>query len=586
MSDVSGKVFDVTILNRVLRYVRPYFSRFVATAVLVIVLALLGPVRPVLVQYTLDHAIIHPDAQMLLLMTVLMIAVLVAESVLQYYQTYMANWIGQTVIKDMRMEIYHKISGFRLKYFDTHAIGTLVTRVISDIETIADVFSNGILIIIGDILKLVVVIFVMFYTDWRLALISLASIPLLLFATRMFNRSIKSAFQDVRTQVSRLNAFVQEHITGMNIVQIFNREKEEYQKFKSINREHRNAHIRTVWANAIFFPVVELLSAVSLALLVWYGASWVLDDSVTYGNLVAFILYINMLFRPIRQLADRFNTLQMGMVSSDRVFKILDTDSHIEDKGEVQPESISGEIEFKNVWFAYNSEDWVLRDISMKVKAGERIAFVGPTGAGKTSVISLLTRNYEFQKGTIDLDHTDIRTYDLRNLRTHVGVVLQDVFLFSDTIINNITLGNPDITREEVIHASKMVGAHDFVRKLPGGYDFNVGERGGVLSVGQRQLIAFIRAYLYNPAILILDEATSSIDTESEELIQTATERLTQGRTSIIIAHRLATIQNADRIYVLKDGQIVDQGKHQELLEKEGLYRKLYDMQFKEENAA
>jgi len=583
MSDINGKVFDPKLLKRIIRYVNPYRKTFLFTGLLTLILGLLGPVRPIIIQYTLDNAIINPNASLLLKLTALMVLVLVFETIIQFYQTYLANWVGQTVIKDMRMEIYKKVSAFRLKYFDTNAIGTLVTRVVSDIETIADVFSNGVLIIVGDLLKLIVVIFVMFYTDWRLALISLSSIPILIFATKVFNSSIKKSFQQVRTNVSKLNAFVQEHIVGMNIVQIFNRESAEYKSFKKINKDHRNAHINTVWANAIFFPVVELLSAIALALVVWVGSKGILSQDITYGNLVAFILYIHMLFRPIRQLADRFNTLQLGMVSSDRVFKIIDTDSQIEDNGSITADNLKGEIEFKKLWFSYNPNDWILKDINFNVKPGKTIAFVGPTGAGKSSIINLINRMYEFQKGEILIDGISIKEYDQRFIRRRIGVVLQDVFLFSDSILNNITLNNPNVGLEEVKEAAKEVGAHDFIMKLPGNYNFHVGERGGVLSVGQRQLLAFIRAYLYDPDILILDEATSSIDSESESLIQNATEKLTKERTSIIIAHRLATVQNADRIYVLEKGKVVESGHHQELLALDGAYKKLYDIQFVED---
>lgn len=580
MSEIIGKVFDVKVFSRVLKYVQPYKGRFIFTGFLTFLLGFLGPARPLLVQYTLDNSILKPNNELLLWLTIGMIVLLIIETLVQFYQTYMANWVGQNVIKDLREETYHKISSFKLKYYDTTPIGTMVTRVISDIETIADVFSNGILIIIGDILKLIVVVIIMFVTDWRLALLSLASIPVLLLATRMFNKAIKSAFQDVRTEVSRLNAFVQEHLTGMNIVQIFNREKKEYEKFKAINKKHRNAHIRTVWANAIFFPVVELLSATSLALLVWIGSRGIIDESVSFGNLVAFILYTHMLFRPIRQLADRFNTLQMGMVSSERVFKVLDTNARIEDNGNIKLQDVKGQLDFKNVWFAYNKPEWILRNINFSVKPGEKVALVGPTGAGKSSIINLLGRFYEYQKGAISVDGKLIQDIDLVSLRRHVGIVVQDVFLFSDTIYNNIILNNPRITLDEVREAAKKVGADDFIMKLPGNYQYEVGERGGTLSVGQRQLLAFIRAYLYNPEIFILDEATSSVDTESEEMIQLATEKITENRTSIIIAHRLATIQKSDRIMVVNDGKIVESGNHHELISQEGFYKKLYDMQF------
>ena len=579
----KGKVFDPVLLTRIIRYVKPYKKTFAFTGFLTLLLGLLGPVRPIIIQYTLDNAILNPNTDLLLKLTILMVLVLVIETFIQFFQTYYANWVGQTVIKDMRMEVYGKISAFTLKYFDTNAIGTLVTRAVSDIETIADVFSNGVLIIVGDLLKLIIIIVVMFVTDWRLALISMSTIPVLIFATKLFNSNIKKSFQAVRTNVSKLNAFVQEHITGMNIVQIFNRESAEYDKFKNINKEHRNAHINTVWANAIFFPTVELLSAVALALVVWFGSQGLLAKEVSFGNLVAFILYIHMLFRPIRQLADRFNTLQMGMVSSDRVFKILDTDSKIENSGTITGRDLKGEIEFRNLWFSYNTDNWILKDLNFKVKQGETIAFVGPTGAGKSSIINLINRMYEFQKGDILMDGISIKKYEQNFIRRRIGVVLQDVFLFSDTIFNNITLNNPNVDLEEVQAAAKEVGAHDFIMKLPDNYHFNVGERGGVLSVGQRQLLAFIRAYLYDPDVLILDEATSSIDSESESLIQKATEKLTKDRTSIIIAHRLATIQKAYRIYVMKKGEIIENGNHQKLLALNGAYKKLYDIQFVED---
>jgi len=580
MSEITGNVFDVKIFKRVLKYVRPYRKQFNFTALLTIILAFLGPSRPLLVKYTVDNSIIIPDSELLIKLTLAMVALVIIETIVQFYQTYMANWVGQSVIKDLREETFHKISAFKLKYFDQTPIGTMVTRVVSDIETIADLFSNGILIIIGDIMKLLVVIIIMFITDWRLALLSLASIPLLLVATKMFNKSIKSAFQDVRTEVSRLNAFIQEHLTGMSIVQIFNREQKEYEKFKGINKKHRNAHVRTVWANAIFFPIVELFSATSLALLVWLGSKGIIDEKITFGSLLAFILYIHMLFRPIRQLADRFNTLQLGMVSSERVFRVLDTDAKIENAGNIKLNNPKGLIDFKNVWFAYNEPEWILRDINFTVAPGEKVALVGPTGAGKSSIINLLGRFYEYQKGSVSIDGNLIQDIDLQSLRKHVGIVVQDVFLFSDTIYNNITLNNPRISMEEVRTAAKEIGADDFIMRLPGDYQYAVGERGGTLSVGQRQLLAFIRAYLYNPGILILDEATSSVDTESEEMIQKATEKITENRTSIIIAHRLATIQKSDRIMVVDDGKIIESGSHSELLKKNGFYKNLYDMQF------
>jgi len=577
---VTGNAFDLGLFKRILKYVLPYKGVFYLTSFLTFVLAALAPIRPIIIQYTLDKSIITPNKELLFNLTILMVGILIIETLVQFYQTYLANWLGQTVIKDIRMKVYKTISSFKLKYFDKTAIGTLVTRTISDIETIAEIFSDGVLIIFGDLLKLVVVIGVMFYTDWKLALFSLSSIPILIVATNMFKNYIKLAFQDVRTQVARLNAFVQEHITGMNIVQIFNREEEELEKFNAINEKHKQAHIKTVLANSIFFPVVEILSALSLALLVWWGSSEVLAGTVTFGGLVAFILYIYMLFRPIRQLADRFNVLQMGMVASERVFNVLDTEAHIENNASVSAEKIKGDIKFDDVWFGYKEDDFVLKGISLEAKQGETIALVGSTGAGKTSVINLLSRFYEFQKGDIYIDNQNLRDFELGSLRKNIGVVLQDVFLFSDTIFNNITLNDPNIILEEVIEAAKIVGAHDFIMKLPDNYHYSVGERGSVLSVGQRQLLAFIRAYVYNPKILVLDEATSSVDTESEELIQNAIEKLTAGRTSIVIAHRLATIQKASTIMVMQKGKIVERGNHQELLKQNGQYKKLYELQF------
>ena len=577
---VSGNAFDLKLLLRILRYSKPYRGVFFLAAMLVLVAAVLAPLRPWLIQYTLDETIIIARPNMLKFMTMIIIGMLVLEAVVQFAQTYFANWLGQSVIRDLRVDVFRKITNFRLKYFDQTPIGTLITRAVNDLETIADIFSEGILIIIGEIIKLIVVIIAMLIIDWRLTLICIIPIPILLWATNVFKNYIKLAFQDVRTEVSKLNAFVQEHITGMFIVQIFNREKQELDKFKTINARHRDAHLRTVFANSIFFPVVEVLSAMSLALLIWWGSRQVMAGQVQYGDLVSFLLYIYMIFRPIRQLADRFNTLQMGMVASERVFRVLDTEAQINGSGANLTPKIDGNISFENVWFAYNDEDWVLRNVSFKVNAGQRIAIVGATGAGKSSIINLLSRFYEYNKGSIEIDGTDLRDFDPSYLSRQVGVVLQDVFLFSDSIINNITLNNPNIDRERVIEAAKAIGAHQFIERLPGTYDYDVKERGGVLSVGQRQMLAFIRAYIYNPAVLVLDEATSSVDTETETMIQAAIDKITAGRTSIIIAHRLATIQHADIIMVMDQGQVVETGNHQELLQRDGAYRKLYDLQF------
>lgn len=585
MSQVSGKAWDTALFMRIMRYVKPYKKIFIVTGFLVVVLAILGPLRPWLIQYTIDEEVKDLNVDGVLKLTLIMIGVLILEAIVQFYQTYWANWLGQTIIKDLRVQLYKHILSFRLKYFDRTAIGTLVTRTVSDIETIANIFSQGVLVIIGDILKLVAVVAFMASVDWLLTVITLLPIPILIIATNIFKKVIKKAFQDVRTQISRLNAFVQERVTGMKIIQIFNREKVEMSRFDKMNKLHRNAHIQTVWAYSIFFPVVEMLSAASLALLVWWGTKGVIAGYTTLGNLMAFIMYIYMMYRPIRQLADRFNTLQMGMVSSERVFNVLDTNSFIENKGEYSKAHLDGEIEFENVWFAYTDEDYVLKDISFTAKPGETIAFVGATGSGKTSSINLLGRFYEFQKGDIKVDGVSIREYDISELRSRMAVVLQDVFLFSDTIFNNITLNSTEISEEEVIEAAKKVGAHDFISKLPGAYHYDVKERGGMLSVGQRQLISFIRAYVHDPSILILDEATSSIDTASEEMIQKATDVLTEGRTSIVIAHRLSTIQKADKIIVLEAGRVIEQGNHQDLLAQNGHYKKLFELQFKDEVA-
>jgi ATP-binding cassette subfamily B protein len=580
VSEITGKALDLDLLSRILKYVKPYKRRFFFTFLLTITLAIISPLRPLLIQFTFDNYIVKPDPKGLLLMTLLIVGVLFLEAINYYFYTYSANWLGQTVIKDLRNELYSHVNSLKLKYFDNTAIGTLVTRVVSDIETIADIFSNGILIILGDILKLVAIVTVMLVVDWRLALISLSTIPVLLVATYIFKNGIRSSFQDVRTQVSRLNAFLQEHITGMHIVQVFNREKQEMESFNRINAQHRDAHIRSIWYYSIFLPTVELLSATSLGLIVWWGSKEVLTTDVTIGHLIAYILYIHMLFRPIRELADKFNTLQMGMVSSERVFKVLDTKENIEDNGTFESPELRGDIEFKNVWLAYKNEDFVLKDVSFKVCKGETLALVGATGSGKTSIINLLSRFYEFNKGEILVDGTEIRSYDRTFLRRNIAVVLQDVFLFSDSIYKNITLGNEDISRETVIQAAKEFGAHAFISNLPDQYGYNVMERGAMLSVGQRQLISFIRAYVHNPSILVLDEATSSIDTESEDIIQKALEKLLEGRTSIVIAHRLATIQNADHILVMDRGRIREMGSHQDLIEKEGHYRTLFELQF------
>ena len=586
MAKVSGNAVDINLLRRVFRYVSPYSSIFIWSIVLTILLAILAPLRPWLIQFTLDRYILLNDHTGLIDMSLLMVGLLLIQTVVQYFHTFYTNILGQSVIKDLRVKVFNHISSLRLKYFDRTPIGQLITRTVSDLETIADIFSEGLIVIVGDILQVIAIIAVMLYVDWELTLVVLIPMPLLIMASLVFKEAIKSAFQDVRTQVANLNTFLQEHITGIRIIQYFAREDQEMKKFKLINSKHRDAHIRSNWYYSIFFPVVEIISAVSIGLLVWYGSKSILSDEISPGVVVSFIMYINMLFRPIRELADKFNTLQMGMVGAERIFNVLDTDEQTEDNGTLHPEKLKGDIEFKNVWFAYNDENWVLKDISFHVKPGETLALVGATGAGKSSIINILNRFYEINRGSILVDGNDIREYKLSYLRSHIATVLQDVFLFSDSIANNINLSNEEIGRDRLIQAAKEVGAYEFIMKLPGGFDYDVMERGATLSAGQAQLISFIRAMVYDPQILVLDEATASVDTETEELIQHAINKLMQGRTSIVIAHRLSTIQNADRIIVLDHGEIKEMGSHQQLLKLNGFYRKLYDLQFNSEGIA
>lgn len=556
---------------------------FISAIIIAITYSFISPVRPLLTQYALDHYVVKPDKEMLFYMTLILLGTLLVETLFQFLNDYLAGWLGQTIIRDMRTKLFKHINSLHLRFFDNTPIGTLVTRVISDMEAIADIFSEGLLVILADGLKLFVIITVMLVINWKLALISFAVLPILIVGANMFKNGINKSFNEVRTQIARLNSFAQEHLTGMSVVQIFNREKEEQEKFRKINAVHRDANIRSIWYYSIFFPFIEILSSISIGLIIWWGGRGIFDSTFTVGQLVAFIMYINMLFRPIRMIADRFNTLQMGIVASERVFRIIDTNNPMIKDGKLSMENVTGKIEFKDVWFAYKEEHWVLKGISFSVNQGETIALVGATGSGKSSIVSLINRFYEFNKGDILIDGKNIQEYELDSLRKNIGIVLQDVFLYSGSIADNISLGNPDITREQIIEAAKTVGAHDFIMRLNGNYDYNVMERGATLSAGQRQLISFIRAYLYNPKILILDEATSSIDTESEILIQHATERLTERRTSIVIAHRLATIQRANKILVMNKGEILESGTHQELLEKNGQYRKLFELQFKHE---
>jgi ATP-binding cassette subfamily B protein len=583
MAKVTGKAVDVNLLGRVLRYTRPYKKILVGSVLLTIILAVLSPLRPMLVEYTLDSYIIESDSVGLLNMVLLMIGLLFLQAMFGYFHTYFSNVLGQSVIRDLRTDTFNHICSLRLSYFDRTPIGQLITRTVSDLETISAIFSEGLIVLIGDLLQVFVIIGVMFYTDWKLSLVVLIPMPLLVIASIVFQEAIKLAFQQVRTQVAHLNTFLQEHITGISLIQYFAREKQELHKFKQINALHRDAHIRSNWYYSIFFPVVEIISAISMGLLVWFGSKQILGDELSPGVIVAFLMYINMLFRPIRELADKFNTLQMGMVGAERIFQVLDTNERNENKGVLRPKSLRNELVFDRVWFAYHDQDWVLKDISFRIKPGQTLALVGATGAGKSSIINILNRFYEIGKGSISIDGQDIRQYDLDYLRSKITTVLQDTFLFSDSIAGNITLNNQQISREQLIATAKEVGAHDFIEHLPGGYDYQVMERGATLSVGQAQLISFIRALVYDPEILVLDEATSSIDTETEELIQKVLYKLMQGRTSIIIAHRLSTIQHADKIIVLDHGEIKEMGSHQELLKLDRYYKRLYDLQFHSE---
>ena len=581
----AGNIFDVDTVRVILAQVGPYRRRFVWTGVMVVVLSSLVWIRPALIQRAVDVHIAQGDLKGLLQVFLMVVGVLIVEALVQYRVTYLANWVAQSVSLDLRAKLYRHVSKFRLKYFDQTPVGALVTRHVSDIDGVANVFSNGILNAVGDLLALFVVIAAMVYIDWSLTLVVLIPIPVLLVATRIFQKHIKGAFVDVRNQVARINEFVQEHVTGMHIVQAFNREKVEAEAFADINRAHREANIRSIWAFSVFFPVVEMLSATSVGLLLWLGIGHVVQGGLTLGVVLQFILYVFMLYRPIRQLADRFNVLQMGIVNADRVFKLLDRDDSIAEPASPLVPSWKGEIVFDDVWFAYvdkedGTPDWVLRGVSFSVQPGERVAFVGATGAGKSSIVNLISRFYEFQKGRITIDGVDIRDIPVDVLRGQIGVVLQDVFLFSGSLRENVRLHDQDITDDQIWEAIGAVGAERFVERLPEGLDHDVRERGATLSVGQRQLIAFVRAYLSNPNILILDEATSSIDSESEQWIQKATAALTSGRTSLLVAHRLNTVRDADRIVVLHQGEIAEQGTHEELVALGQMYHGLFEMQF------
>jgi ATP-binding cassette subfamily B multidrug efflux pump len=580
---------NIFIFKRLVSFARPYKSLFLFAVLCTVTLAVLGSFRPYIIGDMVSKYVIKSkDGEQLIFWTIVVVGMLVMEGILQFSSSYLSNLLAQSVIKDIREKLFGHVLSFRMRYFDKTPVGALVTRVVSDLEAVTEVFSSGLIDIAGDLISLVFVISLMFFVDWQLSLMTILPIPLLIFATRIFARAMRNSFQLERQQVTRLNTFVQERITGISIVQLFNRQKQEYKNFEEINKGHRQAHVNAVWANSIFFPIVEMLSSMSIALMLVWGAVYASGKTANqvegmYAQIISFTLWVNMLFRPIRQLADKFNILQRGTVRAERVFEIIDLNDHIQDPGTITSCDFNQTIHFKNIHFAYQNEDWVLNNISLDIEAGSTVAFVGATGAGKSTVVNLLGRFYDYQKGEIFIGDSDIRDIELSYLRRNIAIVLQDVFLFSDTIHNNITLGDSSISREQVIAAAKEVGADVFIQKLPGGYDYQVGERGGVLSVGQRQLLSFIRASVYNPAILILDEATSSVDNESEELIQKATEKLTKGRTSIVIAHRLSTIQNSDKIVVLDAGQIMEIGSHQELLLLNGFYRKLYDRQFSDE---
>ena len=586
------KIFDLTQLKKVFRFAAPYKKKLYASIFLSVVLAVISPLRPFLIQYTVNNFIKDKDTYWLILITVIQIGMLLFETGLRFYFTYITAWLGQSVIKDMRVTVYKKVLGLNLSQFDKTPIGTLTTRTVNDVESINDIFSDGLIPIIADILSIISILCFMFYVDWRLALISLAPFPVLIIATYFFKETVNKSFIAVRNAVANLNAFVQEHITGMAVVQAFAVEDKEFEKFKKINKEHRNANIRAILAYSVFFPVVEIVLAFSTGLLVWWGA----NNSFNAGVIISFIMYLNLLFRPLRVIADKFNVLQMGMVASERVFKVLENEDFIPlspkrektglssgdggDTPSAERGKLNGNVEFEKVWFAYNDEQYVLKNISFTIQPGETLAIVGHTGSGKTSIISLLNRLYHIQKGKIKIDDVDIDQYNLDYLRSNIAVVLQDVFLFSGSIYDNVTLRNENIKKEEVIEAARLIGVHNFIMQLPGNYDYNVMERGATLSLGQRQLLSFIRALLYNPSILILDEATSSIDTESEILIQHAIDKLIYGRTSIVIAHRLSTIRKANKILVLDKGEIMEIGTHNELLAKQGFYYQLHKMQF------
>jgi ATP-binding cassette subfamily B protein len=581
----SQTKMDTRVFSRLLKFTKPYRGKLIFAFLCALTLALLSPMRPLLIVYIINKYVLETqDGYHFGMWLMLVFGMLIVEALLQFSATYFSNLLAQSVIRDIRVKVFSHITTFRMRYFDKTPVGNLVTRVVSDIEAISEVFSSGLIDIISDLLMLAVIIVVMFIINWQLTALALLPALILIYATRVFARAMRKSFQQESIQVNRLNTFVQERITGMNIVQLYGREEVEYDSFVEINKDHRQAHINAVWAFSIFFPVVEFLSSFSTAFLILWGAYVFTEpvdpDKNVFLDIFAFSMWISMMYRPIRQLADKFNILQRGVVRAERVFQIIDTEEHVQESGTVDDCDFQQTVRFHHVSFAYTEDQPVLKNINLTIEPGKTVAFVGATGAGKTSIVNLLGRFYEYQSGEIYIGNHELRTIKMDYLRKNIAIVLQDIFLFSDTVHNNITLGNPDITREQVIEAAKAVGADHFIQLLPGGYDYQVGERGGVLSVGQRQLLAFIRAYVYNPHILILDEATSSVDNESEEMIQAATAKLTKGRTSIVIAHRLSTIQQADTIVVLDKGEIKEMGSHDELLQLNGYYKRLFTMQF------
>jgi subfamily B ATP-binding cassette protein MsbA len=584
---ISGKAFDIKIFLRLMSFAKGYKLKFSIAAVSTISLAFVSAINPYIIGETVNDFVTNQDISNLVYYIKILLTIVFAEVLLQFMFIYFANWVGQHIIRDIRATVFRNINSFKMSYFDTTSVGKLVTRVVSDIETIANFFTQGVFMIISDILKMLVVIVVMFVMNWKLALVALVVLPILVYATKVFQVAIKATFQDVRNEIANLNGFVQERVTGMKILQLFTRESIEYQNFKKINNNHKKAHIKTVWYYSIFFPIAEILSSFAIGLIVWVGGYQILEGFTTLGAVIAFIKMSQMLFRPLRQIADKFNQLQMGIVSGERVFKIIDTKSYIRKEGQIAASNIQGNINFKNVRFSYIQDEEVLKGVSLKVNKGETVAIVGATGAGKSTIINLINRFYEIDSGTISIDSIPVEDYELSSLRNQIAIVLQDVFLFSDSILNNITLKNSLITESQVIDAAKKIGIHNFIMTLPGGYHYNVKERGVMLSSGQRQLIAFLRAYVSSPRILILDEATSSVDSYAEQMIQYATDTITRGRTSIIIAHRLATIKKADKIIVMDKGVIVEEGTHRELLKKSnGYYKNLYDKQFSLELAS